>query len=86
MLAESCRTGKPNELSSPSGNVAIALDYAALKSIKQQGRAVRVADVIPEGHKRLGERGRHVALAALFRRGGSLVTVRTDRRGAIKIK
>jgi len=41
MFAERCRTGKPNELSAPSGNVAIAIVYAALKSIKQ--RAARCA-------------------------------------------
>ena len=61
MFAQSCRTGKPNELSAKSGNVAIAIVYAALKSIEQHGRAVRIADVIAEGHKTLGERGRHVA-------------------------
>jgi predicted dehydrogenase len=61
MFAESCRTGKPNELSARSGNVAIAVVYAALKSIERQGQAVRIADVIAESHKKLGERGRHVA-------------------------
>jgi hypothetical protein len=61
MFAESCRTGKANELSARSGNVAIAVVYAALKSIEQQGRAVKIADVIADAHRKLGERGRHVA-------------------------
>jgi predicted dehydrogenase len=61
LFAESCRTGRPNELSARSGNVAIAIVYAALKSIELQGRAVKIADVIADGHKKLGERGRHVA-------------------------
>ena len=37
---------RPNGLCAQSGNVAIAVVYAALKSIEQQARAVRVADVI----------------------------------------
>jgi predicted dehydrogenase len=61
MFAESCRTGKPNELSARSGNVAIAIVYAALRSIEQQGRAVLIDDVIAESHRKLAERSRHVA-------------------------
>ena len=52
MFAESCRTGKANELSARSGNVAIAIVYAALRSIEQRGRAVRLADVIADAHKK----------------------------------
>jgi len=72
MFAESCRAGKPNGLSAQSGNVAIAVVYAALKSIEQQGRAVRVAAVIAEGHKKLGERGRNVASPRSFVAGDRL--------------
>jgi predicted dehydrogenase len=61
MFAESCRTGKPNELSARNGNVAVAVVYAALRSIEQHGRAVRIADVIGEAHARVAERSRHVA-------------------------
>ncbi len=61
MFAESCRTGKPNELSARSGNVAIAIVYAALRSIEQQGRAVRIDDMMAESHRKLAERSRHVA-------------------------
>jgi predicted dehydrogenase len=61
MFAESCRTGKPNELSAKNGNVAVAVVNAALRSIEKDGQAVRIADVIAEGHARVAERSRHVA-------------------------
>ena len=61
MFAESCRTGRANELTARNGNVAIAVVDAALRSIEQNGRAVRVADVIAEAHARVAERSRHVA-------------------------
>ncbi len=61
MFAESCRTGKPNELSARNGNVAIAIVYAALRSIEQQGLSVRIDDVIAESHRKIAERNRHVA-------------------------
>jgi len=61
MFAESCRTGKPNELSARNGNVALAVVYAGLRSIERQGQAVKIADVIAEAHGRLAENARHVA-------------------------
>jgi predicted dehydrogenase len=61
MFAESCRSGKANELSARNGNVAVAVVYAALRSIEKDGQAVRLADVIAQAHARLAERGRHVA-------------------------
>ena len=61
MFAESCRTGKPNELSARSGNVAIAIVYAALQSVEKRGQAVRIEDVITESYRKLAERNRHVA-------------------------
>jgi predicted dehydrogenase len=61
MFAESCRTGKSNELSARSGNIAIAIVFAALRSIEKQGQAVRIADVFAESHRKLAERSRHVA-------------------------
>jgi predicted dehydrogenase len=61
MFAESCRTGKANELSARNGNVAVAIVNAALRSIERQGQAVQVADVIAEAHARVAERSRHVA-------------------------
>lgn len=46
MFAESCRTGRPNELSAHNGNLAVAIVYAALRSIQMHGQSVRVADVL----------------------------------------
>src|SRR3984885_9947069 len=40
MFAESCRSGKTNELSAHNGNVAVAIVYAALKSIEKNGQSV----------------------------------------------
>jgi predicted dehydrogenase len=48
MFADSCRSGRSNELSSHNGNAAVAIVYAALRSIDKQGQAVRVADVLQE--------------------------------------
>jgi predicted dehydrogenase len=61
MFAESCRSGKPNELTARNGNLALAVVNAALRSIEKQGQAVRIADVIAEAHARVAERTRHVA-------------------------
>src|SRR5262249_15901454 len=41
LFAGSCRSGKGNELSALNGNVALAVVYAALRSIDEGGRAVR---------------------------------------------
>jgi hypothetical protein len=46
MLAESCRTGKSNELSAHNGNVAVAMVYAALKSIEQNGQRKAISEVL----------------------------------------
>jgi predicted dehydrogenase len=61
MFAESCRTGRSNELSAHNGNVAVAVVYAALRSLDQSGRAVRIADEIEAARVRLAPGGRHVA-------------------------
>jgi predicted dehydrogenase len=61
MFAESCRTGRPNELTARNGNVAVAVVYAALASIEQHGRAVRIADVIEQAQARVAERSREEA-------------------------
>ena len=59
MFAESCRTGRGNELNAHNGNVAVAIVNAALRSVDQRGQLVRVADVLAEAQA--GERTRHVA-------------------------
>jgi predicted dehydrogenase len=61
MFAESCRTGKSNELNARNGNVALAVVYAGLRSIERQSQAVRIADIIAEAHKKLAEGSRNVA-------------------------
>jgi predicted dehydrogenase len=61
LFAESCRTGKQNELSADNGNAAVALVYAALQSIDEGGRSVRVSDVVEAARGRLAERNRDAA-------------------------
>ena len=53
MFAESCRTGRPNELDGNNGCVAVAMVYGALRSIDQHGQYVPIADVIADARKRL---------------------------------
>ena len=54
MFAGSCRTGKSNELSAYNGNVAVAMVYAALKSIEENGQRIRIADVMQQVQAKLG--------------------------------
>ena len=61
LFAESCRSGKRNELSADSGNIALAVVYAALRSIEENGRSVRLADVIATARSRVAERSRNAA-------------------------
>src|ERR1700693_137747 len=61
MFAESCLTGRPNLLNARNGNVAVAVVYAALRSIDRHGQSVRIAEVIEDARKRLTERKVHVA-------------------------
>jgi hypothetical protein len=53
MFAESCRTGKANELSAQNGNVALAMVYAALKSIEQNGQCILINDILQDAQSRL---------------------------------
>src|SRR5262245_36517906 len=61
MFAASCRSGKSNELNAHSANIALAVVYAGLRSIEQQGHAVKIADIIADAHQRLAKDNRHVA-------------------------
>jgi predicted dehydrogenase len=61
MFAESCMTGKPGELSAHNGNVAVAVVYAALRSIQEQGRYVQISDVMAEARAQLNERSPQIA-------------------------
>jgi predicted dehydrogenase len=58
MFAASCATGKPGELTAYNGNVAVAVVYAALKSIDRKGQCVRIADVMEETRSRIGAQAR----------------------------
>ena len=65
MFAESCRSGKPNELTAHNGNVAVAVVNAALRSIDRQGQLVRVADMIAEA-RAAPQRARHAMLPSRY--------------------
>ncbi|MBI2296092.1 MAG: Gfo/Idh/MocA family oxidoreductase, partial [Betaproteobacteria bacterium] len=53
MFADTVRTGKPSELTADNGNVALAVVYAALRSIELKGQYVRIADIVNEARGRL---------------------------------
>jgi predicted dehydrogenase len=61
LFAQSCKSGKGNELSAGNGNVALAVVYAALRSIEEHGRGIRLAEVIEAARARLAERSRNAA-------------------------
>ena len=61
MFAECCRTGKPGELSARNGNVAVAVVYAALRSIDKNGEYVRIGDVMDEARAKLASRSHQLA-------------------------
>jgi len=61
MFADSCRTGKPGELSASNGNFAVAIVYAALRSIEKDGQYTRIADIVSDAQARVAERVHDVA-------------------------
>jgi len=61
LFAQSCRSGRSNELSADNGNIAVAVVDAALRSIEQNGRAVKIADVLTAARARLAERTKDAA-------------------------
>jgi len=58
MFAESCASGRSNELTAHNGNVAVAVVYAALRSIERKGQGVRVADVVDEARAKIAAQAR----------------------------
>jgi predicted dehydrogenase len=60
MFAESCASGRPGELTAQNGNVAVAIVYAALRSIERKGQSVSIAEVVGEARRRV-EESQHVA-------------------------
>jgi len=61
MFAESCVSGRGNELDAHNGNVAVAIVAAALRSIERQGQSVRIADVMADARAHVTEDRAHVA-------------------------
>jgi predicted dehydrogenase len=61
MFAESCRTGKANELTAHNGNVAVAVVNAALRSVDNSGQYIRIHDIMDEARMRAGARKINVA-------------------------
>jgi predicted dehydrogenase len=61
LFAASCRSGEENELSADNGNAAVAIQYAALRSIEENGRLVRVTEVVEAARARVAERSRNAA-------------------------
>lgn len=59
MFADTCATGKPCELTAHNGNVAVAVVYAALRSIERNGEYVPLSEVMEEA--RMSEQSRQVA-------------------------
>jgi predicted dehydrogenase len=53
MFAESCASGKPCELTAHNGNVAVAVVYAALKSIERKGQYVALSEVMEEARAKV---------------------------------
>ncbi len=53
MFAEVCATGEPAELSASTGNVALAVVNAALRSVDESGRLIALEDVLEESRARL---------------------------------
>jgi predicted dehydrogenase len=61
MFAESCASGKSGELTAHNGNVAVAVVYAALRSIQKNGQYVRLEEVMAEARTKVAEGSVHVA-------------------------
>ena len=53
MFAQTVRTGAPSELTAENATVSLAVVYAALRSLENGGRYVRVADVMRDAEARL---------------------------------
>jgi predicted dehydrogenase len=53
MFADMCSTGEPVELSAQSGNVALAVVYAALESVDKNGAGVAIKDVLDKSRAKI---------------------------------
>jgi len=61
MFAESCISGKPGELSAHNGNVAVAVVYAALRSLQEKGRYVSIDQVMEEAKTAISQGSAQIA-------------------------
>ncbi len=61
MFAETCLHGKACELTARNGNVAVAVVYAALRSIERRGQYVPLSEVMGEARAKVTAQERHVA-------------------------
>ena len=61
LFAESCRTGKTNELTAENGNNAIAMVNAALRSIERNGQLVTIAEAMEAARASISSKGTHAA-------------------------
>jgi predicted dehydrogenase len=59
LFAESCHSGKPNELTAYNGNVAVAMVNAALKSVERHGQTVTIAEVLASARQRIAQKSHH---------------------------
>lgn len=53
MFAEMCATGQRVELSAESGNIALAVVYAALESVEKNGAGVAIKDVLDKSRAQI---------------------------------
>lgn len=53
MFADMCASGKPVELSAESGNVALAVVYAALRSVEEDGAGIALKDILDESRAKI---------------------------------
>ncbi len=61
MFADICRTGEIKELSAHDGIVALAVVYAALRSVDENGALIKLNDIIEPVRARIRAEGRHAA-------------------------
>src|ERR1700675_811685 len=61
LFAESCKTGKPNELTAENGNKAVAIVNAALRSIERRGQEVAISEAMDSARKANANKAQHVA-------------------------
>ncbi len=53
MFAETVRTGRASELTADNANVSLSVVYAALRSLENGGKYIRIADVVADARARL---------------------------------